>query len=80
MPKTTKESIPFNLTSLKAKEEFTEEHVRKIFLKNGSTLGILFPKEVKNKMNLQKGNYVFIKANKDMILIRKLNNKAVQSS
>lgn len=67
---------PGTLTSLKAKEEFTEEIIRKVFIKNahhkdGGALGILLPKEVKNKIGLERGNYVFIKASNEYIIIRK---------
>lgn len=70
--------------SLKAKELFTDEIIRKVFIKNahhkdGGALGILLPKEVKTKMGLKRGDYVFIKASNDMIIIRKCVTNGAES-
>ena len=66
----------FNISALRAKQEYTDEIIRKVFIKNshhkdGGALGILLPKEVKAKIGLKRGDYVFIKASNDFIIIRK---------
>lgn len=66
------------------KQEFTEEIIRKVFIKNahhkdGGALGILLPKEVKSKMQLNRGDYVFIKASNDTIIIRKCLSNGARS-
>lgn len=54
-----------------------QEEIRRIFVKNpghnnGGSMGVLLPQAVKNKIGLQKGDYVSIMANGDMIIIRKI--------